>query len=57
MAAGSAEVPRTDVQPQEPNRIVNFNDVLFEILAFQGNPYTYGCPDDPCQDTTVTPCS
>ena len=56
MAAGSAEAPRTDVVPQEPNRIVNFNDVLFEILAFQGNPYPYGCPDDPCQDTDVTPC-
>lgn len=50
------EVPRTDVEPQEPNRVVNFNDVLFVLFAFKGEPYPFGCPDDPCQDNVANPC-
>jgi|GEM_PF-3560102 len=46
----------TDVEPQEPNHIVNINDVFAIIRAFQGEPYPYGCPDDPCHDKTVSPC-
>lgn len=53
---GAPEVPRTDVEPQEPNRLVNINDVLFVIFAFQADPYPFGCPDDPCQDNLVNPC-
>ena len=52
----STIIPRTDVVPQEPNRIVNFNDVLFVVLAFQGDYYPFGCPDDPCQDNIENPC-
>ena len=46
----------TDVEPQFINRIVNINDVLFVIIAFQGDPYPFGCPADPCQDNTVIAC-
>ncbi|MCH8149783.1 MAG: hypothetical protein IH987_17660 [Planctomycetes bacterium] len=53
---GAPEVPRTDVAPQEPNRLVNINDVLFVIFAFQADPYPFGCPDDPCQDNIANPC-
>ena len=53
---GAPEVPRTDVVPQEPNRIVNINDALFVIFAFQADPYPFGCPDDPCQDNILNPC-
>ena len=55
-AEGAPDVPRTDMVPQEPNRVVNFNDVLFVIFAFQGDPYPFGCPDDPCQDNNANPC-
>lgn len=55
-AAGAPQMPRTDVEPQEPNRVVNFNDVLFVLLAFQGDPYPFGCPADPCQDNVANPC-
>ncbi len=55
-AEGSAVIPRTDVEPQEPNRVTNFNDVLFEVFAFQGDFYPFGCPDDPCQDNIAIPC-
>lgn len=55
-AAGSAGIPRTDVEPQEPNRVTNFNDVLFEVFAFQGDFYPFGCPSDPCQDNIAVPC-
>ena len=55
-AEGAPEVPRTDMVPQVPNRVTNFNDVLFVIFAFQGDPYPFGCPDDPCQDNIVNPC-
>ena len=47
---------RADVSPQVPNRIANIEDVFFAILAFQGNPYPFGCPDDPCHDKLVSPC-
>ena len=53
---GAPESPRTDMVPQEPNRVTNFNDVLFVIFAFQGEPYPFGCPDDPCQDNIANPC-
>ena len=55
-AAGAAVIPRTDVEPQEPNRVTNFNDVLFEVFAFQGDFYPFGCPGDPCQDNIAVPC-
>jgi|GEM_PF-2863274 len=55
-AAGAPEVPRTDVVPQEPNRLVNINDAFAIILAFQGKEYPFGCPDDPCQDNMANPC-
>ncbi len=56
LADGAPEVPRTDIVPQELDRVVNINDVFAVILAFQFGTYPYGCPDDPCQDTAVTPC-
>ncbi len=49
-------LPRADVHPQEPNRIINFNDVLFVMFGFQGDYYPFGCPDDPCQDNIANPC-
>ena len=55
-ADGAPEIPRTDVHPREPNRVVNFNDVLFVVFAFQGDYYPFGCPDDPCQDNIANPC-
>ena len=55
-AEGAPGVPRTDMEPQEPNRLININDVLFVIFAFQGDPYPFGCPDDPCQDNLANPC-
>ena len=54
--AGAPELPRSDVHPREPNRVVNFNDVLYVIFAFQGDLYPFGCPDDPCQDNIANPC-
>ena len=48
--------PRADVAPQEPNRIVNVEDMLFVIFAFQGEPYPFGCPGDPCHDKFISPC-
>ena len=47
---------RTDVASQEPNRVVNANDLLFVLLAFKGEPYPFGCPDDPCEDNMFEPC-
>ena len=55
-AEGAPEVPRIDVDPQEPNRLVNINDTFAIILAFQGEVYPHGCPDDPCQDNIANPC-
>jgi len=55
-ADGAPEIPRTDVQPQEPNRIININDAFTIIRAFQGQRYPYGCPGDPCQDNSAVPC-
>jgi len=34
----------TDVEPEEPNRVVNFNDVLQLVFAFTGLPYPFGDP-------------
>ena len=34
-----------DVDPGDINAIVNFNDVLFVILAFQGEMYPFGPAD------------
>ena len=53
---GAPELPRSDVEPQQINRVINFNDVLFVIFAFQGDTYPFGCPDDPCQDNIANPC-
>jgi|GEM_PF-1257103 len=47
---------RTDVAPQEPNRIANIEDMLFVILAFKGELYPFGCPFDPCFDNMFEPC-
>ena len=55
-ADGAPALPRADVVPQELNRVVNFNDVLFVNFAFQGSYYPFGCPDDPCQDNIANPC-
>ncbi len=33
-----------DVEPEVPNRVVNFNDVLQLVLAFTGQPYPFGDP-------------
>ncbi|MCH8150270.1 MAG: hypothetical protein IH987_20220, partial [Planctomycetes bacterium] len=53
---GAPHASVTDVEPQVLNRIANFNDVLIVLFAFQGDFYPFGCPADPCQDTTVVPC-
>ncbi len=55
-ADGSAALQRSDVVPQEPNRVVNANDMLFVIFAFKGEYYPFGCPDDPCRDNIANPC-
>ena len=47
---------RADVAPREPNRIANFEDVLFVVLAFKGESYPFGCPGDPCHDKLISPC-
>ena len=56
MADGAPELPRADVEPQELNRVVNFNDVFLIVLAFQADPYPFGCPNDPCQNNLIDPC-
>ena len=35
-----------DIHPEIPNRIVNINDALFTILAFQGQQYPFSNPSD-----------
>ena len=55
-ANGAPALPRSDVEPQEPNRVVNANDMLFVIFAFKGEYYPFGCPDDPCQNIMANPC-
>ena len=55
-ANNAAPTPVVDLHPQVPNRVVNYNDVLQSIFAFQGNQYPYGCPDDPCWDNLEAPC-
>lgn len=52
-AVGAPHASVTDVEPQIP---ANFNDVLILIFAFPGDPYPFGCPDDPCRDNIVNPC-
>jgi|GEM_PF-1137161 len=56
VAPGAPPLPVVDVQPQTINRLVNINDVFAVLLAFQGRPYPYGCPADPCQDNLAMPC-
>ena len=56
VANGAPKTPRTDVEPQELNRVVNFNDVFTLIQAFKGETYPFGCPADPCQDNVADPC-
>jgi|GEM_PF-3121115 len=56
-ADNAPHVSITDVEPQEPNKIVNINDVFTIIRAFQGEPYPYGCSNDPCQNRDTEPCS
>ena len=55
-ADGAPAITRTDVEPQELNRVVNFNDVLFVNFAFRAQSYPFGCPDDPCHDNLANPC-
>ncbi|MCH8149859.1 MAG: DUF4215 domain-containing protein, partial [Planctomycetes bacterium] len=40
-----AHLAVTDIHPGDVNTIVNANDVLFVILAFQGEPYPFGPAD------------
>ena len=35
-----------DVEPEIPNRIVNFTDVFLLVLAFRGEPYPFSAPVD-----------
>ena len=45
-----------DVEPQFTNRVVNVDDVFKVFLAFVGQPYPYGCINDPCFDRSSEPC-
>ena len=42
----AAEVDVKNDSLIEPNRIVNFNEVLWLILAFTGEPYPFRAPAD-----------
>ncbi len=55
-AFNATHVSITDVEPQTPNHLVNINDVFTIILAFKGDSYPFGCPDDPCRDNVANPC-
>jgi len=55
-AFNATHVAVTDVEPQTPNGVVNFNDVFAVVLAFQAEPYPFGCSDDPCRDNVANPC-
>ena len=44
--ASTAPLIWADIGPETPNRIVNFNDVLWLILAFIGEPYPFSAPAD-----------
>ena len=55
-AFNATHVSVTDVEPQTPNGVVNFNDVFTIVLAFQAEPYPFGCSDDPCRDNVANPC-
>lgn len=33
-----------DIHPEVPNNIVNFDDVLYFVLAFRGDPYPFADP-------------
>ena len=35
-----------DIEPETPNRVVNFNEVLWLVLAFTGEPYPFSAPAD-----------
>ncbi len=41
-----AHLSVADVDPGEVNAVVNFNDVFTLLLAFQGEPYPFGDPQD-----------
>ena len=56
IAFNAVPVPVADLHPQVPNRIVSIADVFLCLLAFMGNQYPYGCPDDPCWDNLAAPC-
>ena len=43
---GTARLIWADVEPGTPNRIANFNKVLWPILAFIGEPYPFSTPVD-----------
>jgi len=53
---GAPHLSVTDVHPQDPNRIVNFNDVLLIVLGFKGAEYPWGCPLSPCWNRDEGPC-
>lgn len=38
-AHGAPEIPRTDVEPQEPSRVVNLTGAFVQFLGFQGFEY------------------
>ena len=35
-----------DIGPETPNRVINFNEVLWLLLAFVGEPYPFSAPAD-----------
>ena len=59
-AFNAAPIPVVDLHPQVPNGAANvgpnINDVFQVIVAFQGNQYPYGCPNDLCWDNLTAPC-
>ncbi|MCH8243120.1 MAG: hypothetical protein IH897_10995 [Planctomycetes bacterium] len=44
--ASAAPLIWADVQPETPNRVANFNDVLLLVLAFTAQPYPFSAPAD-----------
>ena len=53
--AGAPGLARSDVAPQEPNRVVIFNHVLLALFAFQGEPYPFVVPKMPARTTSRIP--
>ena len=43
------------VDVADPLGSVDFTDIQLIVQAFQGQPYPYGCGDDPCCDEPECP--